>query len=222
MPKAIVYVFGPDGAGKSTVANGLAEALPGVISFNASQPASWPDTSWHEEILAQGLDPNTLDPTFHMESIRRCYRAASGLLRLGDVNTVIIDSDLRTKAAAKAGAWYGHGEVGEIYGQLSALAKAELPPNTTEVGLHVTVGGELADRTTTILGRVAGRGQASFYDPTSAEATSLLVRAFDAIEATIQTNGDPVVRVETDHAIDMPALVGSLAVAGVQTAQRPL
>jgi hypothetical protein len=212
MSKKLVYAFGPDGAGKSSVIGELQAELPGVVAFNASQPQTWPDTSWHEEIQSKGHNPNTLDPEFHKTSIRHSYRMASCLLRSGEASLVIIDSDLQAKAAAKVSAWYAPGTpVMAVYDTLEPISQVEIGNDITKIGLHVTIGkGSTNERAEELMRRVAGRGEASFYDPTSTEHASALILAFDALAAGLRERTMPLIQIETDVSFDPAALTQQL------------
>lgn len=86
----IISFFGPDGVGKSTIANVLAEH--GCMVFSGTNVASWPDKSWHDELTANGIDESALDKDEHfLEKIARAHRLAAGLSQ--DHEIVVIDSD---------------------------------------------------------------------------------------------------------------------------------
>lgn len=212
MNKTIAYIFGPDGAGKSTVTRELLRVVPNATSMNASRPDTWQVSTWHDEITEQGLDPNTLDPVFHIESMRRCYRAANVVLQLSGVDTVLIDSDLRAKAAVKAKAWYGYDvPLGDLYAQLCDVTNPEVP-NNRQVGLHVTVGGtSITERATTLMSRIDARGETSFYDPTSTEDISSLLEAFEELEEVLKARQDQFARIETNRPYSLALVAGQLA-----------
>lgn len=210
--KNIVYIFGADGAGKTTMAEALQTRLPDAVTVNASRPEAWPDTSWHREIQTRGLDPNTRDPAFHFESMSRCYQMAGNLLARSEVSTVCIDSDLRAKIAAKAIAWYQHPEsLSTLYGKLCDITNVKVDADIRQVGLHVTIGGESpADRAQLLMGRIADRGEASVFDPDSPQTAESLLAALDDLEGVLQQRQDPFVRVETNQPYDLGQVAGQL------------
>jgi len=203
MPKKLVYLFGPDGAGKSTLGRGIASCVPNSLTLHGSNPASWPDTSWHREAVLAGIDPATKDPRYHLETLGRCYAMIGGLLRAENPPPLIIDSDPRAQIAVKACTLYGHPvPLPDFHTQLDALALPHIE-EVEQVGVHVTVGrGTPEERAETLARRIANRGDASPFDPASLDQARDLVLAFDALEILIAGRGAPLVRIETDRPID--------------------
>jgi hypothetical protein len=203
MPKKLVYVFGPDGAGKSTLVKDLAHDVPDSVIVGGSCPALWPDTSWHEETAAAGIDPWTKDPSYHLATLNRCFAMIGSLLRPECPPPVVVDSDPRAQIAVKACTLYAHPTpLPEFYAQLDEMAAPHLE-GVQQVGVYVTVGqGSPEARAEALAARIEGRGGRSAFEPASLEQARDLVLAFDSLEGVLQDRNVNLVRVETDAPFD--------------------
>jgi energy-coupling factor transporter ATP-binding protein EcfA2 len=211
--KKLVYLFGPDGAGKSTLAGHLSGALQTDTIIHGSDPASWPDTSWQQEILACGLDPSTKDPEFHLTTLTRCYAMIGNLLRADWTEPLIVDSDPRAQIAVKACALYDHPvPLPEFYTHLDGLASRQIDDDTVgQVGIHVTIGrGNVESRATTLVQRIDARRDMSSFDPASVEQARELVLAFDSLESVLRERDTSVIRVEADRELDIRMLAAQV------------
>jgi dephospho-CoA kinase len=86
----IISLFGPDGVGKSTIAQELRKA--GWTVFSGTDVASWPDQSWHRELVKRGIDETSFNNDEHfIEKIKRAHTLAKTLEK--QQGTVVIDSD---------------------------------------------------------------------------------------------------------------------------------
>ena len=204
-------MFGPEGAEKSQVAYQTAEALPNsALLFNGSDPSTWHDVSWYNELDGHGIQEGALDPRLNMLAIKRCYRAANGLLRLGQLNTAIIDPDLRSRAALEATAWHGNAApLSELYGHVRHIADGEVDDHIRQIGVHVTVAGNTpSERSDFLAGRFQQRG-ASFSSITP-EQNQRMLEACDDLEDIIRSTGEQVVRIETNDPASTERAVGQL------------
>lgn len=193
----IIRVFGPDGAGKSTIIPPLQNEL-NALAINCSEPASWPDTSWHEEASQARNELSVAE--YHTETLARCYAMVGNIAASGAVKTLILDSDPQFTVAAKARVIARHEQsLEDTFAMLGKLKDSHLPEHILEKAIHVTVLGDLAQRGKVLYGRVIGRGSPSKHDPVNCEVAAELACAYDALEAVAISQSMPCIRVHTNH-----------------------
>ena len=190
----IIRVFGPDGAGKSTIVPSLQEEFDATV-INCSQPATWPDTAWHEASDGQ-FAPGS--PEYHIETLRQCYGMVGNLATSGTAETLVLDSDPQLTIAAKAHVLAKHpSTLEDMFAMLGKVKDGCLSPEVAEAAVHVTVAGETALRGQVLYDRILKRGSVSRNDPTDPEMASALASAYDSLETLLDSYQIPCTRVDT-------------------------
>lgn len=183
----ILSLFGPDGAGKSTISTRLAR--DGWFVLSGTGVASWPDQSWHEELIAQGIDEPRYDNDAHfLEKIRRVHDLARRLER--QHGNVVIDSDPLHKTAMHD-VLRGVDRFEELY--VLAFPTYE---NVTHVCVMIDSGDDRADAYE-LQRRIIARGEHEHFDPKTARASLAMIRATRQIVDTLQSRGDKVVTIKS-------------------------
>jgi hypothetical protein len=196
MPR-LIYTFGPDGAGKSTLAARLRETLPGAILIEGTHPERWPDTSWYDQ-PANREALRQPDIKGCSELTVACFSLINHLAQSGKTENVILDSDPRLQVAGKFSTILGTLPSESVYGMMDEAAKSQLIDSIDQKGLHVTVDGEtLRERAGVLIGRIMRRGNPSPFDPKTIEEAEPLVATFDNLSDLLQQQGESITRIDT-------------------------
>jgi hypothetical protein len=205
----IVWLFGPDGAGKTRLADQLGQhdRLGAITTFNGMDPATWPDGgTYAAELAAAGVDPSDREYRHNAEKIARCYDLAGSLLTSGGV--VLIDSCPRGEAllarGVEAEAQERHSS-GRIVLEHSEwlrdiiLRTSGSPREVQHIGIHVTLPnfGTPAARGAVLMDRLTERVEATPHASQTAEAAGSLILAGNVLESVLRANDEPVIRVES-------------------------
>jgi dephospho-CoA kinase len=202
----IISLFGPDGAGKSTVARGL--AARGWQVFSGTNVAEWPDRAWHNELVARGLNEPTIEEDSHfLEKIERVHQLALELSKTNEY--VVIDSNPLHKTLMHD---YIHAlpdrdaaiqRIRNRFVELKKLANY----NDDIPRAHVLVLADAAadDETQAALlqKRIQKRGELRHFDPRTQEKSLQMIQACREIVRLLQDNGEQVITVSTDKPLSI-------------------
>jgi len=190
-----IRVFGPDGAGKSSIIRQMELCGFGGTVINGSAPESWPDPSWHQRVQETGLDRRS--PDYHMQTAAQCYRLVGGLLGEACV-TAVLDSDPQHTIAAKAHVLRRYA-LADMYATIGRFVSRYVGSGVEHLGVHVTVPGENeAERGRVLFDRMCARGESSMFDPQAAEVAADLAATYDRLEAMWARDLGPCIRLETN------------------------
>ncbi len=204
----IISLFGPDGVGKSTIARAL-QSDDWVI-FSGTNVASWPDQTWHNELLSQGIDDTSIEKDEHfLEKIRRVHELARSLEKLH--SSVIIDSNPLHKTLihdylrALPDAQAGKHKMRQRYPELATIARL---PHNGMVHVYCQVSDTLDDwaQARLLQERVSGRGELAHFDPVNLEASFHRIQASKELQDILIENGQRVITVATDRPFDISML----------------
>ena len=169
----IISLFGPDGVGKSTIANQLKDI--GWNVFSGTGVASWPDSTWHDELLAKGIEETSFNDDNHFkEKIHRAHNLARNF---SEKKNVVIDSDPLHKTLMHD---YLHGRGLERFDEL--LKVAQLHP-ATNLHVYLKVDDDLnyEEQAGILQSRINARGELAPFDPETLEESERMIEACDAI-----------------------------------------
>ncbi len=199
----IISLFGPDGVGKSTVGKKLADL--GWLTFSGTNVSAWPDQSWHEYFVGQGIDESKIEDNAHfLEKIKRVHQMAHKLEAAGQ--TIVIDSnplhktlmhDYKKQLSDKADS--SQRNMADRFQELSQVAGYD----KDDQRLHVffAISEFLSDETqaAVIQERLSSRTSLSHFDPKSLEESLALIRAAHSTSGLLISAGERVVTIYTDR-----------------------
>jgi hypothetical protein len=209
----IVSLFGPDGGGKSTVAEKMANA--GYVVFSGTNVASWPDTAWHEELVRQGLHEPSIDSDKHfLQKIERAHALAR---RLRGGGPVVIDSDPLHKALmydylhALPDEEAARRRVRERFELFKKLARYDA--GISRIHVHVRISDKIDDleHARTLQSWVKNRGELSRFDPRSVEQSQNMLRACRVLEEILLEDNESVVAINTNRTIEVTDIEEALS-----------
>lgn len=197
--RLIISIFGPDGVGKSTISNQFRKL--GFEVFSGTGVASWPDKSWHEKLLAQGIDDTkeTRDSHFK-EKILRAHELAR---TLKSNKGVVIDSDPLHKTLMHD--YLRTQDFHFLERRFDELSKAaRLTESRPRIHLLLKIDEKLEDiESARILQeRISLRGERAPFDPETIEQSLKMIKANDLIAELLRGNGQRVVLLSTRFPID--------------------
>lgn len=184
----IVSLFGPDGVGKSTIANRLQSK--GAFVFSGTGVASWPDQTWIRELEGKGIDePSYNDEGHFIDKIVRCHELARKLEKQHDL--VVIDSDPLHKTLMHD-ALKGRRRHAELWAHA-------YPDGDDSVHVYLHLAGASHDAAATELQRrIHSRGELAPFDPESVEQSVKMIEACEQLSREISVSGGTVIDVATD------------------------
>jgi len=189
----IISLFGPDGAGKTTAASILGEQLSLPV-MSGTNIASWDDDSWHQSFVEQGIDEGRINETNHF--YEKIYRAHQEAARVDDIHGgVVLDSDPAHKrfifqyvlGRNMAGAALDH----------ELIVKHSPGRERLQLDVRVSQTGTVDEHAFELQRRISKRG-ASFFDPTTIEASLAAIRASNELAQQLHSIGHKVVAVYSD------------------------
>jgi adenylate kinase family enzyme len=190
----IISIFGPDGVGKSTIASQLQRL--GFEVFSGTGIASWPDNSWHEELLISGINDTTENNDRHFkEKIRRAHEPA---LNLSSKSNVVIDSDPLHKTLMHDYLKSENIQYLETrFNELSILAN--LNQSDARIHLQLKINEDLDDvQAARILQeRITSRGKRAPFDPRTVAESARMIKASKLIGEILKRNGQRVISLAT-------------------------
>jgi adenylate kinase family enzyme len=208
----ILSLFGPDGAGKSTVTKNLGHA--GWHVFSGTGVASWPNQTWHNSLIAQGIDETSLEDENHfLEKIQRAHKLARDLE--DKHGKVVIDSDPfhktlmhdyrkllpnRPKAQQKLAARLD---------QLSQLA-SDIRGGTVHIYFQVDESGNVSTQARVLHERLVSRDKLAHFDPKTIEQSQANIEACVALEELLIQSKLPVVTVTSNQPFVLNDFLGQL------------
>ncbi len=213
----ILSLFGPDGVGKSTVSQNLANA--GWQVFSGTGVASWPDQTWHKSLVAKGIEESSLDDQNHfLEKIQRAHQLARELE--SKYGKVVIDSDPFHKTLMHdyrkllPNRLYARQKILERYEQLSRLAGS-----TQSQPIHIYFQVDKSEnpslQATILHKRLTSRGNLAYFDPKSVEQSRANIEACVALNDLLKQKGLRTITVTTNQPFilnDFLTQVDSLAI----------
>lgn len=198
----IISLFGPDGVGKSTVAEALRTA--GCLVFSGTGVADWPDQTWYDELSAKGLHEPSIDNQAHfLEKIERLHLMAT---RLAGNKIVVIDSNPFHKTLAYD---YSRAEKDGKDGRkvlqerFKALARlANMDTDYRHVYFQISPSLDDTAQAAILQERVDSRTQRAYFDPRSTTQSLGMVRGYKAVAEAISNTGASLVTVYTQAPVE--------------------
>ena len=198
----IISLFGPDGVGKSTIANALRDT--GCLVFSGTHVSQWPDQTWIHELNSRGLhEPSIEDEDHFLEKIRRLHTMIP-LYAAGQ--TVIIDSDpfhktlMHDYSRALKKDMDPEVFIRERFEELSKLA--DMKTSYRHVGFQISNSLEDDVQARILQERVNGRGSYDHFDPRTVKQSLHMVKACRLITQLLKEFGQEVIMVETNKPLD--------------------
>lgn len=189
----IISLFGPDGVGKSTIANQFREI--GWDVFSGTGVASWPDSTWHDELLAKGIEETSFNDDNHFkEKIQRAHDLAR---HISETKNVVIDSDPFHKTLMHD---YLRGKGLERFDELLKIAQLD-PASNIHVYLKVADDLNHKQQAAILQSRISARGELAPFDPETLEESERMIEACNAIEDTLERRKYKVVTINTRNSI---------------------
>ena len=189
----IISLFGPDGVGKTTTASVLGEQL-GLPVMSGTNIASWDDDSWHQSFISQGIDEGRINDTSHF--YEKIYRAHQEAARVDDIHGgVILDSDPAHKRFI-----FQHvlgNDMSSAVVEHEAIVQHKPTRERLQLDIQVSQTGTPDEHAVELQRRIAHRG-ASFFDPTTIEASLAAIRASEALATQLRTVGHKVMTIYSD------------------------
>lgn len=193
----IISLFGPDGAGKSTLSRHLADV--GWRVFSGTDVSSWPDQSWIRDLNARGIDEPSYDVDEHfLEKIRRAHQMARHLE--AQYGHIVIDSDPLHKTLIHD---YSRGV--QRFDELYKLAFR----GSDSQHIHVAVMINDTDvRAASILHRrIVARKDAKYFDPKTTEQSLDMIRATRQLIGELESRGEAVEVVTSDQPAELTEII---------------
>lgn len=198
----IISLFGPDGAGKSLIADRLSETYYPV--FSGTSVANWPDRTWYNELVAAGVDDATYDdPAHFLEKIRRAHALARQLEQL--YGAVVIDSDPLHKTHMYDILQGDNSE--ERFSELFQLAKGGEHSDRLHIHVKVSRTLPLIEQAKILQERIGYRSEMSVFDPRELSISLDMISANDVLHERLGRAGERVVVVYTDEPFDPAAIL---------------
>lgn len=189
----IISLFGPDGVGKTTLANALGEKLDLPV-MSGTNISTWEDISWYQSFVAQGIDEGRIDETNHF--YEKIYRAHKEAARVDDLHGgIILDSDPAHKRFI-----FQHvlgRNMADVAMEHEHLIGHEAHRNRLQIGMRVSVEGTKEQHAAELQRRIGKRG-ASIFDPITIEASMAAIHASDDLTQQLEALGQNVVTVFSD------------------------
>jgi hypothetical protein len=209
----IVWLFGPDGAGKTHFAQDVAAYLPCDIplqSFTGSKPDTWPLDAYRERLAQTGLDDATCtDPDYFATKARIGYQMAADIADQDGMRggIILIDSCVIGKTVL---ANYARSQRAErmqtlksTYAAMGAFTLPIVGGHARQLGVHVTwksPKSRLSTRAAVVLDRIKRRETDSHFDPTILAQSKVQVEAGDMLETLLQQRQRGVMHVNSNPA----------------------
>jgi hypothetical protein len=196
----ILSLFGPDGVGKSTISESLRSS--GWQVFSGTGVASWPDLSWHESLIARGIDESSLDSDSHfLEKVRRAHSLARKVE--SEHGGVVIDSDPLHKTLmhdyrrALPDRSLAQHRLRSRLALLSRLAGHE-KGYLVHVYLQIDDKGDVTEQAQRIHNRLMQREKLAYFDPRSVEQTRENIIACTQLRNLLIEQGERVITITSD------------------------
>ncbi len=205
----VIVLFGPDGAGKSTIAKEiithpvLRNHAP--VAVSGTRMAEWPRGPWHDELETLGVDDVTHAGREHL--LRKIGYGAQMVATLADrgYEPVVLDSSVFHKTLAYNLAALGPEAGVEDARRLATPLQTQLGrlalPNVVSVYV-TTCGPDQETRATEIHERLGRRAERSTFDPTDPEGSIALVQAYDTVSDFLSEEGYPSLRIYSGMSLD--------------------
>ncbi len=194
----IVSLFGPDGAGKTTIASQLAVA--GVFVFSGTHVDEWPDHTWSKQFLDAGVDESSLNTETHFrEKIRRCHKLVRELETRQGI--VVVDSDplhktllhhyVRTPSDAD-------NEMASLWSTYERLAAYD---NSKRLHVCVMISDKLSaeEQAAVLLERLEKSGNRDQFDPQNLIEALAMIQGSKVLADLLQDRGETVVVIENHY-----------------------